>query len=118
MTCSFHSLGCVGPVRVEPPAEPLARDPRSSIEDLPPLLERAMKLVVKRFVDQLVDDPLDLVALEHEHDLVGRDVDAVANDARIREIKGRAGSDERRGALLTSFLQVRDDRDAFHLLLS
>jgi hypothetical protein len=86
-----------------------------SIDYLPPLLERPMKLVVKRLVDQLVNDPFDVVALENEDDLVGGNVDAVANNSRVREVKGRASSDELGGALLISFLQVRDDRYAFHL---
>jgi hypothetical protein len=96
------------------PAEPLARDARSSIDDLRPLLERTVKLLLDRFVDQLVDDPLDLVALEHKHNFVRRHVDAVVNDAGMREIKRRAGLDQIGGTLLTSFLQVGDDRYAFH----
>ena len=115
MTRSFHPLGSRWLGLIELPAEPLARDSRLSVDDLPPLVERALQLVVERFVDELVDDPLDLVALEHEHGLARRDVDAVTNDAGVGEIEGWAGSDELGGALLTSFLQARDDRYAFHV---
>ena len=44
---------------------------RLTIDDLSPLLERTLQLMVERVIDELVDDPLDLVALEYEHGLVG-----------------------------------------------
>jgi hypothetical protein len=68
------------------------------------MLERSLQLVVERSIDQLVDDPLDLVAFEHEYGLARRDVDAVANNAGVGEIEGRPGSDEVSRALLASFL--------------
>jgi hypothetical protein len=42
---------------------------------------------VEGIIDQIVDDPFDLGAFEHEHDLSRREVDAVVENAALG--KGR-----------------------------
>ena len=76
---------------------------RTPLDDLSPLFESAVELVVERLVDQLVDDPFDLVALEYEDDVGRRDVDAVSDDPAVREIERWAGADEVDSALFASF---------------
>jgi hypothetical protein len=64
---------------------------------------------VERLVDQFFDHPLDLMALEHEHDLARGQVDAVPFDAGFGEIEWRAIGDELSGSVLGFLFQVRDD---------
>ena len=72
------------------PSELFASDARRTIDDGPPLDEGAMHLMPERVIDQLVHRPLDLVALEDEDDLTGREIDAVRCQADFGEIEGRA----------------------------
>jgi hypothetical protein len=53
--------------------------------------------VLERVVDQLIHHPLDLVTFKHEHDFAGGQVDAVANDAGLGEVKPRTPGDQFNG---------------------
>src|SRR5262245_9347626 len=56
------------------PVVALVRDPRRAVDELVPRAEGARQ---DRIVQQVVDDPLDLRRLEHEHHLAGGEVGGV-----------------------------------------
>jgi hypothetical protein len=91
------------------PLESFASDLGRSLGDRPPLVERALQVVLVPSGDQFIGELLDLVALEHEHDLVRRQVDAVPVEALFGEIERQAFSDELGGSILSSLLQTRED---------
>src|SRR5215211_2452375 len=102
-----HRLLCV-------PAEPFAGDTRGTVDDRSPGVERALELGAERVVHQIVDHPLALVSFENEHDLAGREVDAVMSDAGLAEVERGAGCDQLGGTRSTSLVQAYDDRYTFH----
>ena len=91
------------------PGEKRPGDPRVALEQWPPIVERGEKRPMERLVDESVDDPLHLVPLEDEHDLIcGRDRrcaaparfrrDRMADRARSARLRAarRRSSGERR----------------------
>jgi hypothetical protein len=102
-----------------PPSQPncCRATPRCAVDDFPPAVERLLKLVRERSVDQLVYGPLDFMPLEDEHDLAGRDEHAVPLDSAAAEVERRSVGDELARLLGGARLQRRDDRDALHQLL-
>jgi hypothetical protein len=107
--CSFLRRRQGPPGRVALPLEPFAGNLGLSVDYRPPLVERALQVVPESPGDQLVGELLNLVALEHEHDLARGQVDAVPLEALFGEVEGQALGDELGGPLHSSFFQVRDD---------
>ena len=94
--------------------ERLSRDPRTSLDELLPLAERLLELPLGEVTDEIVQLPLDLDALEDEHDLLVTEVHGVAiEDSRV-EIEGRAPLQELLRPLVRIGFQSGDDRDALH----
>jgi hypothetical protein len=75
-------------VIVASPAVNGPRDPRRILDEFAPRSER-LRDRSERLVDDLVDDPLGLVALEDEDDLARRQVHGVPGEAAFCRIERR-----------------------------
>src|SRR6266545_2250157 len=90
-----------------------AGDSRLPLQQGPPLVERRQQGPVERLVDERVDDPLDLLPLENEDDLVCRKVDGMTVETVLVRVERRAFRDELGRALLRP---AQRDHVGVHLL--
>jgi hypothetical protein len=72
-----------------------------------PATSQAPRDLSKRLVDYLVDDPLDLVALEGEDDLARRRVHGVPGEAASCQVERRPALEQHTGLFLSARLQPR-----------
>ena len=91
----------------------LLGDPRGAVDDCPPLVERALNPVLEGVVDQIIHQPLDLTAFKDEDDLFRGEEDTVRGKADLGQVERGAPVDQLSGAMSSSFLEARDDREAF-----